>query len=108
MATVTLDGTSITDWPSFHAASKRAFGFPDSYGANMDAWIDSLSDLRDEYGMTRFVLEPDEVLEIELEHSGKVRRAAPHIIEALQDCVDEVNQRYLDAGEAAALALVLR
>ncbi len=42
-------------------------GFPDFYGANMDAWIDCMFHLDDgESGKTRFDLKPGEALEIEM------------------------------------------
>jgi hypothetical protein len=44
---VRIDATSIRDWNSFHAVFKQAMGFPDFYGANMDAWIDCMSYLDD-------------------------------------------------------------
>lgn len=33
----------ITDWDSFHAVFADCLGFPDDYGANMNAWIDCLT-----------------------------------------------------------------
>jgi hypothetical protein len=43
---VSVDGTAMMDAPSFHAEAKRAFGFPDFYGSNWDAFNDCLSELR--------------------------------------------------------------
>ncbi|HJV81244.1 barstar family protein [Noviherbaspirillum sp.] len=108
MPSVHLDGRKITDWRAFHAQCKTAFGFPDFYGQNMDAWIDCLSGLRDDDGMSSIRLGPDEVLEISVLHSNSLRQAAPAILAALEDCVAEVNQRYAEQGEKPALALLLR
>ncbi len=108
MAQVQLNGAGITDWSSFHAACKEAFGFPDFYGNNMDAWIDCLSYLRDDEGMTRYRLAPDEILEIEVSHSALLQQQAPEIAGALADCVEFINDRYADYGEKPALKLVLR
>ena len=36
--TIALDGTAMTDAHSFHGEVKRAFGFPDYYGSNWDAF----------------------------------------------------------------------
>ena len=108
MASVQLDGCAIPDWDAFHRESRTVFGFPDFYGCNMSAWIDCLSGLRDDDGMSRFVLAPDETLDIELLHAAVLRRRAPHILEALEECVGEVNQRYREHGEAEALRLLLR
>ena len=64
MASVELNGAAIDGWDSFHAECKRAFGFPESYSNTMDAWVDCLSYLRDEDGMSRFHLAENEKLEI--------------------------------------------
>ena len=64
MATVELNGAAITDAESFHVESQRAFGFPDSYPHTMDSWVDCLSYLRDEDGMSSVRLKKDEVLHI--------------------------------------------
>ena len=45
-------------------------GFPDTYGATMDAWVDCLSYLRDDDGMSKFRLKPNEVLEIVIKDAG--------------------------------------
>jgi hypothetical protein len=105
MATVRLDGRAITDWPSFHRESRLKFGFPDFYGGNMDAWIDCLSTLRDDDGMAAFRLDTDETLTIEVLHSAALRRRAPHILDALEECVAAVNERYRENGEKPALEL---
>ncbi|MGB7481571.1 MAG: barstar family protein [Burkholderiaceae bacterium] len=108
MARVQLDGAALTDWPAFHAASKAAFGFPDFYGANLDAWVDCLSYLRDDDAMASIRLRPGEVLEIEVLHADVLRRQAPDILETLESCVAMINERYADYGEAPALRLLLR
>jgi hypothetical protein len=106
MATVRLDGTKLIDWPAFHAECRREFGFPDFYGNNMDAWVDCLSYLRDDDGMCRFRLAPDEVLHIEVAGASALRAKAPEIAEELVFCVDAINERYADYGEKPALDLV--
>lgn len=108
MASVQLDGALIGDWPAFHAACKTAFGFPDFYGNNMDAWVDCLSYLRDDEGMSRFRLGADETLEIEVLHADALRLSAPDILDELAFCIDAINERYADYGEKPALKLVLR
>ena len=108
MATAELNGAAITDFPSFHAACKAAMGFPDSYSATMDAWVDCLSYLRDEDGMTRFRLKPNEVLEIVIKDAAAMRAAVPDILEEVTYCVAGLNERYEDYGEKPALKLTLR
>lgn len=107
MAGVRLDGAAIADWPTFHQACKTAFGFPDFYGGNMDAWVDCMSYLRDDDGMTRFKLQENEVLTITITNAGALRAAAPEILDDLQFCIEAINDRYTDYGEKPALALEL-
>jgi hypothetical protein len=108
MATAELDGAAIVDAASFHAESRRAFGFPDSYAANMDAWVDCLSYLRDEDGMSTFRLKPNEVLRIVVKNAETMRERAPDVLEEMAFCIIGVNERYEDYGEKPALELVLR
>jgi len=105
MPTARLNGELITDWDSFHAQCVSVFGFPDFYGNNMNAWVDCLSYLRDDDGMSKFVLKANEVLTIEVQHSDKL---LPEIIEELQLCVDMINDRCADYEEAPTLKLALR
>jgi hypothetical protein len=72
-----LDGAQITDWDTFHDASASAFGFPDFYGRNMNAWIDCLTYLYEGDGMSRFVLQPNEPLEITVVNARGLARSCP-------------------------------
>lgn len=108
MASVELNGDAITDMSSFHAECKRAFGFPEFYGNTMDAWVDCLSYLRDDDGMTRFKLKSAEVLEIIVLGAAGLRERAPDLLEEMTYCVAGINERYDDYGEKAALKLTLR
>jgi len=109
MASVHFDGRTIADWPSFHRISRQVFGFPDFYGNNMDAWIDCLSSLREpDNGMTSITLAADETLQISIDHGGALRKKAPQIAAALEECAAEVNARYAEHGEKPALSLVFR
>lgn len=107
MATVQLNGATITDVATFHAESQRAFGFPEFYGANMDAWIDCLSYLRDDEGMASVRLKPDEVLTIEVVDSAAWRQANPELLDEVTFCIAMINDRYADYGEKPALLLKL-
>jgi RNAse (barnase) inhibitor barstar len=108
MANVQLDGVAIRDWLSFHRECQTKFGFPEFYGRNMDAWIDCLSTLRNDDGMSAFTLAPDETLQIEITNSSVLRNQAAQIFDALPDCVDAVNERYIENGEKPAVELVFR
>ncbi|MDB5758943.1 MAG: barnase inhibitor [Burkholderia sp.] len=108
MASVTLDGRKLTDMHAFHRECELAFGLPDFYGRNISALIDCLSGVRDDDGMSRFMLAPDEVLDIELLDASIVTHEAPSVLAALEDTVDEVNLRHSERGREPPLRLVLR
>ena len=108
MASAAINGAAIDGWDSFHAACQAAFGFPPSYGNTMDAWVDCLSYLRDADGMSKFRLQPNEVLEIVIMDAAALRAKAPELLDEVTYCVAGINERYADYGEKPALALVLR
>jgi hypothetical protein len=108
MASVELKGADIDSVAAFHAASQRAFGFPDSYSHTIEGWIDCLSYLRDADGMSRFRLFPKEVLEIVIIDGAAFKARLPELLEEITYCVAGINERYADYGELPALKLVLR
>ena len=108
MASAEINGAVIDGWDSFHAESKRAFGFPGTYTNTIDAWVDCLSYLRDADGMSAFRLKPNEVLEIVIKDAGAMRAQAPDVLEEVTFCIAGINERYEDYGELPALALTLR
>jgi hypothetical protein len=108
MASVELNGGSILGWDTFHEECRLAFGFPDYYGHTMDAWVDCLSYLRDEDGMTKFRLGPNEVLDIVVKDSAAMHARVPELLEEMTYCIAGINERYEDYGEKPALRLTLR
>lgn len=107
MASVELNGGAILGWDSFHTECKLAFGFPEFYGHTMDAWVDCLSYLRDEDGMTKFRLFPKEVLEIIVKDADAMKARVPELLEEMTYCIAGINERYEDYGEKPALKLTL-
>ena len=105
MAVVRLDTTKIADWASFHQVCKEAFGFPDFYGRNMNAWIDCMSSL-DEEGMTKFLLSKDEILQIKISETEDFNSRLPEILKELIECTAFVNQRYIETDEKPKIALI--
>lgn len=108
MPTAVLNGKEITDETSFHAQCVQAFGFPEFYGNNIDAWVDCLSYLRDDENMTKFRLKPNEVLDIVLQDAEAMKAQVPDLLEEITFCVAGINERYEDYGEKPALKLVLK
>ena len=106
LARVRVDTDAIHDWTSFHAEFQRALGFPGFYGANMNAWIDCMSYLRDPAaGMAAVTLGTEEFLELEIPAAADFRKRLPEIADALWDCTGFVNRRYTDVGESPAILL---
>ncbi len=108
MATAELNGADIADFTTFHAQCKVVLGFPDGYSNTMDAWVDCLSYLRDDDGMSKFRLQPNEVLEIVIKDAAAMKAAVPDILEEISYCIAGINERYEDYGEKPALKLVLK
>lgn len=106
MATARLDTESITDWQTFHGACREAFGFPDFYGMNMNAWIDCLSCLDEGDGMSRFHLGEGERLHVEVPAAESFKARLPEIFEALVECSAAVNRRYVESGKPPALSMI--
>lgn len=73
----------------------------------MNAWIDCLSYLRDDEGMTKFRLAENELLRIEVLHADLLRARVPGLLEELEEYIAFINERYTEYGEKPALSLHL-
>jgi RNAse (barnase) inhibitor barstar len=105
----TIDCTKIRDWDSFHTEFTAAFGFPEFYGRNMNAWIDCMTSLDDpEAGMTNIHAAKDHVLTLQLENVKSFRDQHPDLYAAIIECAAFVNWRRLEVGEPAVLAISFR
>ena len=92
MKRVRLDTSEIRDWESFHDVFHRTMGFPDYYGANMDAWIDCMGYVNHpESGMSQVFVEPGEMLVLEISWAEDFRKRCPDQFDALVDCAAIVN-----------------
>ncbi|MBB3759189.1 barstar family protein [Xanthomonas arboricola] len=107
--TVRIDGRQITDKPSFHDVFSAAFGFPDFYGRNYDAWIDCLThlDASTEEAMTRVRVLPGELLILYVDHAEAMRHVCPEVLQFLLEATAFVNFRRMDRGLPAVLVLAL-
>jgi hypothetical protein len=106
VANVSLNTKQINDWNSFHLLCKEAFGFPDFYGMNMDAWIDCLTYLDEEDEMSRFLLARGEMLHIEILDTEDFNSRLPELFDALVECSAFVNRRYVEFGKSPVLSLL--
>ena len=106
MQMVTIDTSAIADWQTFHDVFANAFGFPDYYGRNMDAWIDCMTYLDDPgAAMTTVHAPKDGVLVLQLEGVSDFTKRCPEQYSALIECAAFVNWRRIERSESAVLAL---
>jgi hypothetical protein len=94
MTLVKLDTSRIHDWDTFHDAFAQAFGFPDFYGRNMNAWNDCMTYLDDPAaGMSKVHAPSGGVVVLELEHVADFARRCPEQYAAIIECSAFVNWR---------------
>jgi hypothetical protein len=109
VAKVSVDCANIRSWESFHDQFAAAFGFPDFYGRNMDAWIDCMTSLDEpDHGMTRIHATKGNVITMELENVAPFREQHPDLYAAIIECAALVNSRRVKAREPAVLAISFR
>ena len=66
---LSIDFVGINTVGEMHEQLKQAFGFPDFYGANFNALIDYLGDIRyPEYGMSELTIGENEVLNLTIKN----------------------------------------
>ena len=66
---MTIDFKGVNTVDKMHKKLKQAFGFPDFYGANFNALIDCLGDIRyPEYGMSELTIGEDEILSLTIKN----------------------------------------
>lgn len=105
---VFIDAGQITDWDTFHSIFAETFGFPDFYGRNLDAWIDSLTSLdAPEDGLTALHTTSGHPVILEIRHADDLAARCPEIHLALLECTDFVNRRRAEFGQGPVLSLHL-
>lgn len=103
---VCVDCNEIIDWQSFHEVFAHAFGFPNFYGKNMNAWIDCLTYLDNpDAGMTNVHCIPGSVIVLELLSVKSFKQRCPDQYDAVIECAAFVNWRRLELGQSAVLAI---
>ena len=104
---ITLPTSTIGTWDDFHDVSAEVFGFPDFYGRNMNAWIDCLSCLGEDDGMTSIDLRAGDFLWIELdEPEVAFQERCPEIYSEFITCLSLINQRREESGDPPNVGLV--
>jgi Barstar (barnase inhibitor) len=103
---IRVDARRLTDSAGLHAALSEAFGFPDSYGKNLDALVDCLTHLDDpRAGMSRVQVFPGQVALLVLDHADAKAKPQAAQVRALVDAVAFVNWRRLEKGQPPVLAV---
>ncbi len=106
MTVVCIDTRRIKDWDSFHSEFATAFGFPDSYGRNMNAWIDCMTYLDDpDVADTAVKADPGGVVALQLDHASDFHARCPELHDALVEASAYVNWRRLKLGRTPVIAL---
>jgi len=90
--TATIDGTKILDWKSFHDEFQGVMGFFEGYGRNMDAWIDCMSDMFINGGLTKFNLRKRDVFILKVCETEEFQRRCPEIFSKFVACTVFVNK----------------
>lgn len=106
---ISIDARQLATKAGLHGALANAFGFPGSYGKNMDALVDCLGDLDDpSMEMTRVHVLPGQTAVIRLTHlddcEDQLEQIRPQLA-LLNDAAAFVNQRRLDEKKPPLLAL---
>ena len=105
---ITVPVHEIADWPTFHDVFKKALGFPDFYGRNMNAWIDCMTSVdAAEGGLSSVTVAPGEILVLRVDDPFGFRQRCPEQYNALIECSAFVNFRRTELGETPVLALLL-
>lgn len=103
MRTIHVDGTRMVDWPSFFDVFAEAFGFPDFFGRNMNAWIDCMTSLDET--MSDVEVAPGELVCLALDAADVFKASCPEQYLALVECAAFVNWRRIEVGEPPILVL---
>jgi hypothetical protein len=94
---VNLNTHQVIDWESFHSVFAEAFGFPNWYGGNMNAWIDCMSSLDyPEDELSEVKCQVGDVVVLQLEHADTFAATAPEVFQELLDCTAFVNWRRIE------------
>jgi len=106
MILVTIDARRSTGWEALHDTFAEAFGFPEFYGRNMNAWIDCMTCLDEpEAGMTHIHAQPGGVVALQLDHADELRQESRELYDAIIEGTAFVNWRRIERGYTPVLAL---
>ena len=103
---IRIDARQLTDSAALHATLSEAFGFPASYGKNLDALVDCLTHLDDpKKAMARVQVFPGQVVLLAIEHTEDMKKPQTAQVKDLADAVAFVNWRRLEKGQPPVVAV---
>ena len=104
---IRIDARRLTSSAALHTVLSEAFGFPATYGKNLDALVDCLTSLDDpQAGMSRVQLFPGQTALLVLEHyADATGKPTQEQLRHLIDAIAFVNWRRLEENEPAILAI---
>jgi hypothetical protein len=106
MKIVKIPVSKIKNWETFHTVFAETLGFPDFYGANMNAWVDCLQSIDEpDDGMTSIHVEKGEMLVLDFGECTAFAARCPEQYEAILDSSAFVNYSRLETGDAPVLSL---
>ena len=98
--TFRIDGRRITKWDRFHEVLFATFNFPNYYGRNLNAWIDSMTLIDgDEERLAGGLIRRGDLIVIELAFAKALKAQAPDIYEFIFEGAAFVNGRRSSVGE---------
>ena len=102
-ATVTIDAARVVDRESFHDEFTKAFGFPEFYGRNLDAWVDCMTQLDQPFSTVR--VEPGQFITLKIEEADDLKERLPELYATLLNLAAFVNWRRMENGRAPILVI---
>lgn len=100
---VAIDCAQIKGWPSFHDVFSEAFGFPNFYGRNRDAWIDCMACLDGEFSEVR--VDIGEIVTLQLDNAQELKVRSPKILNEIFELVGIVNYSRIEQGDPPMIAV---
>lgn len=108
MNVIRINSNLIIDEETFHSVFSEAFGFPNFYGRNMDAWIDCMGCLDEPAAeMSSVHVASGESLALVVGDASSFRSRCPLLYDELVECSAFVNWRCVEAGRPPLLALAM-
>ena len=100
---VSVDCREIVDVESFHDVFAKAFGFPEFYGRNRDAWIDCMMRLDEPFSAVSVAR--GEVVCLSLDYAAELKARLPDVLSDILEMAAFVNWRRIEMGEAPVMVV---